>query len=180
MPSRSDAIIKRQQLLPTTIRHASRCIARQLPHFLRSTKAIVGYYPHQNEPNLLHLYRWCQARHIAVYLPTWNGTDYTPQLWETLQPTSLVRGPFGILNPLPTSPVLHQGVKTVWFVPGLWFTPYGHRMGYGKGIYDRLLTQWEGIKIGIGYDWQLVDTLPQHPGDYQLNYVITNLKVEVA
>jgi len=180
MPSRADAIIKRQQLLPSTIRHASRCIARQLPPFLGSIEAIVGYYPHQNEPNLLPLYRWCQAQKMDVYLPTWNGADYTPRLWKSLQPTRLVRDPFGILNPLPTSPILNQDVKTVWLVPGLWFTKYGHRMGYGKGIYDRMLTQWNGIKIGIGYHWQLVDTLPQHPGDYQLNHVITNLEVEAA
>jgi len=37
------------------------------------------------------------------------------------------------------------------------FDKNGMRLGYGKGVYDRLLANFKGVKIGLGYDFQMLD-----------------------
>jgi 5-formyltetrahydrofolate cyclo-ligase len=63
----------------------------------------------------------------------------------------------------------------VVFVPLLAFDLQGHRVGYGKGFYDRFLAQCkpETIKIGLS----LFEAIPQiedtNPTDIKLDYCLT-------
>lgn len=61
-------------------------------------------------------------------------------------------GTFGVLEPLPDSEyLLPENAKGICIVPGLCFDQYGYRLGYGKGYYDRFLSGYQGITIGICY-----------------------------
>ena len=52
-------------------------------------------------------------------------------------------------------------------VPALAFDLKGHRIGYGAGFYDRLLATTNAVKMGIGYDFCIVEnTFPQ---EYDIN-----------
>lgn len=62
----------------------------------------------------------------------------------------------------------------VIIVPGLAFDKDGFRLGRGKGFYDRFLTKHKNlIKIGYGYDFQLIDKVPTEPHDIRMDYIIT-------
>lgn len=61
----------------------------------------------------------------------------------------------------------------VIIVPGVAFDRKGHRLGRGKGFYDRLLQSAAATKIGVGYDFQLVDEIPAEPHDVSMDMVIT-------
>ncbi|HVI44942.1 MAG TPA: 5-formyltetrahydrofolate cyclo-ligase [Chitinophaga sp.] len=54
--------------------------------------------------------------------------------------TILVKNRFGIPEPLSGTEVLPEAIDLV-FVPLLAFDILGHRVGYGKGMYDRFLKQ---------------------------------------
>lgn len=59
-------------------------------------------------------------------------------------------------------------------VPGVAFDAYGHRLGRGKGYYDRLLPQLpESYKIGICFPYQLVNEVPTDANDVSMNLVLT-------
>lgn len=58
-------------------------------------------------------------------------------------------------------------------VPGVAFDRKGVRLGRGRGFYDRLLQNAKAIKVGIGYEFQLVDDLPSEPHDVPMDMVIT-------
>lgn len=58
-------------------------------------------------------------------------------------------------------------------VPGVAFDRKGNRLGRGKGFYDKLLQQAKAMKIGVGYEFQLVDELPSEPHDISMDIVIT-------
>lgn len=58
-------------------------------------------------------------------------------------------------------------------VPGVAFDRKGIRLGRGRGFYDRLLQNAKAIKVGIGYEFQLVDDLPSEPHDVPMDMVIT-------
>lgn len=65
---------------------------------------------------------------------------------------------------------------TLVFVPGLAFTREGQRLGRGAGFYDRFLTGRgaNAVKIGICFEFQIVDSLPSEPHDVVLDAVVTD------
>ena len=63
--------------------------------------------------------------------------------------------------------------KALWLVPGVAFDPACHRLGRGKGVYDRLLAQGAGKTIGIFYELQRCPVLPCEPTDMPLGAVVT-------
>ena len=65
----------------------------------------------------------------------------------------------------------------VLIIPGLGFTTDGHRLGRGKGFYDRYLEKYTGIKIGIGLSEQIIEDLPTEEHDIEMNFVVSDLGV---
>ncbi len=61
-------------------------------------------------------------------------------------------------------------------VPGVAFSPDGHRLGRGGGFYDRLLAgrARAAFKIGICFRLQLRTSLPCEPHDVLLDAVISD------
>jgi 5-formyltetrahydrofolate cyclo-ligase len=67
----------------------------------------------------------------------------------------------------------------VVFVPLLAFDGKGHRVGYGKGFYDRFLSKCrpDVITIGLSFFEAEAEILDISPNDFALNYCVTPLKV---
>jgi 5-formyltetrahydrofolate cyclo-ligase len=63
-------------------------------------------------------------------------------------------------------------------VPGIAFDEDGYRLGYGGGVFDRLLTKApKAVRVALGYERQLVPHLPRHQYDQQLDFLITERRV---
>ncbi|MFC4404211.1 5-formyltetrahydrofolate cyclo-ligase [Gracilibacillus xinjiangensis] len=58
-------------------------------------------------------------------------------------------------------------------VPGLVFDQYGNRIGYGGGYYDRYLSDYNGTKIALAANFQLVDKIHKEPHDIRVDYIVT-------
>jgi 5-formyltetrahydrofolate cyclo-ligase len=57
-------------------------------------------------------------------------------------------------------------------VPGMAFDVNNNRLGRGKAFYDKFLSQTSACKIGVGFDFQLVDELPNTEKDIKMDEVI--------
>jgi 5-formyltetrahydrofolate cyclo-ligase len=57
--------------------------------------------------------------------------------------------------------------------PGVAFDLQGHRLGRGKGFYDRLLADVRGVKCGVAFDEQIVDAVPVGPLDVGVDCLVT-------
>ncbi|MBR9699428.1 5-formyltetrahydrofolate cyclo-ligase [Candidatus Woesearchaeota archaeon] len=79
----------------------------------------------------------------------------------------------GILEP-PVCEALDIADMDVIIVPGVVFDRKGHRIGFGKGFYDELLRGFAGKKIGLAYDFQIIDEIPKDDWDVQLDKVISD------
>ncbi len=62
-------------------------------------------------------------------------------------------------------------------VPGIGFDKTGNRIGYGKGYYDKFLRKFKGLKIGVCYDFQLVENIPSKSHDIKMDVIITEKDV---
>lgn len=91
----------------------------------------------------------------------------------------LVLGHFGILEPGPASRELAPEDLDLILLPGVAFDRRGFRLGYGRGFYDRFLTksQFSGVKVGFGYNFQLLDCLPVERHDQPMDLLVTNQAV---
>jgi len=61
-------------------------------------------------------------------------------------------------------------------VPGAAFDRDGYRVGYGGGFYDRFLSSKiskDAIKIGIGFDLQVIDNVPRDDFDVPVDFIVT-------
>jgi len=71
----------------------------------------------------------------------------------------------------------------IMLVPLVGFDRNGQRLGMGGGYYDRTLAAYYSgqlpqlLTIGLGYDFQQLEALPQQPWDVPLKLVITPSKV---
>jgi 5-formyltetrahydrofolate cyclo-ligase len=96
-----------------------------------------------------------QKDHLVFYLVTNLETELAPSK-------------LGILEPIPSLCKMATRIDVI-LVPALAFDTKHHRLGYGKGYYDRLLEKSSAYSIGVGFKEQRTDLLPSDPHDVQLN-----------
>ncbi len=115
----------------------------------------------------------------SLCLPITDPRQHVLTLHEVASLDVLVRGHFGIREP-PPNPVPPESVDLV-LVPGLVFDPRGHRVGYGRGYFDRLLaTMPRARKVGVAFDEQIVAHVPDEVHDIPVDCVVTESRILVA
>ena len=140
----------------------------------RDARAVMLFIPLPDEINILPLVDQAMDHKKIVAIPRFNPATAT---YEAAQlgnlATDLVTGPFNVPEPRSSCAVLQLNRLDVTLVPGLAFDRAGWRLGRGKGYYDRLLANAGGSFWGVGFDWQLVETIPGEPHDVVLNCIVT-------
>jgi 5-formyltetrahydrofolate cyclo-ligase len=88
--------------------------------------------------------------------------------------TKLVVSPYGIPEPVEGIEMPSNKMDVV-FVPLLAFDENGHRVGYGKGFYDRFLAECKpgALKIGLSFFEAEAEAIPHNPTDIALDYCVT-------
>lgn len=82
------------------------------------------------------------------------------------------RSDLGFLEP-------HDGTKLDlsevdgFVIPGLSFDKAGHRLGRGKGFYDRALAGYKGKKIGVCFNLSMCEELPHEGHDIAVEQIVT-------
>ena len=112
------------------------------------------------------------AQDKTVLLPrVVNDTDM--ELRRYSGPADLQQGAFGILEPTGELFTNYDTID-VAIIPGMAFDAKGHRLGRGKGYYDRFLTKLspKTYKIGLCFSWQIVDYVPTDEHDIPMDEVI--------
>jgi 5-formyltetrahydrofolate cyclo-ligase len=68
------------------------------------------------------------------------------------------------------------------FMPGLGFDKLGHRLGRGKGHFDKALGQKidRPILVGLSMDEQVVAEIPFEPHDVQVNFLCTPMGIRAV
>lgn len=85
----------------------------------------------------------------------------------------LQEGSFGIMEPVGQLFEDYAQIDLV-VVPGMAFSKVGHRLGRGKGYYDRLLPKLPNAKkIGICFPYQVVKYVPVFPEDVRMDRIIS-------
>lgn len=135
-------------------------------HF-RSARRVLLFYSLKDEV-LTHDFLREVAKTKRVFLPVVRGEELFMAEYEEAQ---LRTGSFGIKEPLSS---FYDGDVDVAVVPGVAFSADGHRLGRGRGYYDRFLSQHPCYRIGLCFSFQCLDTIPYEEHDVLMDEVITD------
>jgi 5-formyltetrahydrofolate cyclo-ligase len=135
---------------------------------------------------------WQRARWALVYVPFADEVDPlpadgSPPLATTRTPGggqpltlhawtgALERHRFGFLQPSADAPRVAPADVDLVLVPGLAFDRRGGRLGYGQGLYDRLLPALRaGVpRVGVAIDALVVGRLPTEAHDVAMTHLLT-------
>lgn len=134
---------------------------------------IGGYWPKGSEFDTRPLLESLTNANYTCALPRILSTGYLEfRTWDPAIP--LIKGNFDILEPSTSSP---RVTPQVLLVPLLAFDRRGNRLGYGKGHYDRYLSQHTPLTIGLGFQEQLVTVVPTQKHDVPLSYILTEAEL---
>ena len=137
------------------------------PDFVKAQKVMLYSALPDEVQTQAFLEKWHLKK--TIILPTVVGDDIIPV--EYAKDTDFAVGDFNILEPQ-NEP--YRGDFDLIVVPGVAFDREGNRLGRGRGYYDRFLFQHPRVKrIGICFDFQLVDTIPTEPFDIRMDEIIT-------
>ncbi len=136
----------------------------------KKAKKILFYLPIRGEVDITEIF----SKKKTFILPRVKGKIL--QLHATENLTQTAKGKFNILEPHGHLTKIKPHDLDLILVPGVVFGEDGHRIGYGKGFYDRLLKKTSCPKIGIAYGFQIVKNIPGEPHDVPMNMIITEQK----
>lgn len=141
---------------------------------LESGAIVSGFWPIRSEVDLRPLLFGLRERGARLCLPVIID-KHTILFRELLRGVPMVETGFGTAGPAEDAVVLDP---TFMLVPLAAFDARGHRIGYGAGYYDRAIArlQEKGINprlIGVAFDCQEVEIVPDEPHDMPLEAILT-------
>lgn len=174
---RVELATRRAELADEQGEAAAVAVADRLTREVRLPEAAVvaGYWPLAHELDPRPAMRRLSAAGHRLALPRMQGPRAPLAFHAFAWPDPLFLGRFGVREPDAAAAICRP---TVVLVPLLGFDRQGHRLGYGKGYYDRTLRalRAEGsgcLAVGLAFAAQEVAELPATASDEPLDLVIT-------
>jgi len=177
MPKRSirDELLARRRHMA-----AATCLSRSLeaqqrlaetPEFSAAATVAV-YSPICNEVFTEEIFAVARCMGKTVTYPRVCGERLV--FIEATSREELDIGAYGILEPT-GSRIVPLCEHDLIVVPGVAFDEVGHRLGYGRGFYDRALSaeRRRGAVAGLCFDFQVVASLPAESHDVRMDLVVT-------
>jgi 5-formyltetrahydrofolate cyclo-ligase len=151
----------------------------------RYADTILMYAPKTQEINVNPIAEHALSIGKTVCYPRCDSSKLTMDFHFVSSFDQLEKGVYGIYEPKTALPIYdiktsktQDSKKTVCIVPALVYDVSGYRLGYGKGYYDRYLSMFGGIKIGLIHDDFLIKRVPRGKYDLAVDVVITEKGVK--
>ncbi|MEX0609080.1 MAG: 5-formyltetrahydrofolate cyclo-ligase [Balneolaceae bacterium] len=126
----------------------------------------------RNEVNTWNLIREMLAGNKKVAVPVTNFSE-TSLIHSTINSTEeLSPNKWGIYEPEEIETVDIQKLDAV-IIPMAAADRKGNRLGYGKGFYDRFLSQTEALKIGFVFSEFIFEEIPAADFDKKMDVLIS-------
>lgn len=151
---------------------------RRSPHYLAAT-SILTYLAFGSEIDLGGLTADPTKRFLITRVDESRGGELSV---HELGRSALERHPFGLVQPVAGSAATALEEVDLVLVPGLVFDAAGYRLGYGKGLYDRLLPRLraDAPRFGVVHTSLIVAELPREPHDVPMTHLATQEGVRLA
>ncbi len=172
---------RRRSLSPAEVTAKSRLITERLRAFtqFQQARTLVLYSADENEVQTEAIWQEAATQGKAVYYPRITADRANLEFVRRRPGDRLIPGVFSILIP-PGEDLLSQLQETdIIFTPGVGFDRQGHRLGRGKGYYDRAFAGVlsGALRVALAYEFQVVPHIPTTPSDERVQYIMTEAEI---
>lgn len=138
-------------------------------------RTILSYWSFGAELATQPLFEHWRAAGRTVALPRVDRATGEIAIHRVAGHEELVRGQWGIAEPRIDCASIALADIDLVLVPGVAFDRAGHRLGYGKGYYDRLLSKRAShtLAFAISFDEQVVEQVPVTEYDQKIDQLVT-------
>ncbi|MFK8138498.1 MAG: 5-formyltetrahydrofolate cyclo-ligase [Bdellovibrionales bacterium] len=132
---------------------------------------IAGYRSIDSELNLDQFYKEALKTHSLVFPKVEQDIL---SFYKVNSMSEFQTGSFGVLEPLVGENSKHslENIDLI-LVPGIAFDKKGNRLGWGKAFYDKTLNCNTVLKLGVGFQCQVVEKLPVDSWDRRMDLIVT-------
>ena len=132
----------------------------------------------QNEINTQFILDILYQKNKRIVVPKSDFSNKTLSHYLFTQQTKIKINSFDIPEPFDEKEIHPQQIDIV-FIPLLIFDKNGHRVGYGKGFYDKFLRKCNPkcLKIGLSFFEPIEKIADINPLDQKMNLCITPYKI---
>lgn len=160
----------KRQFSQQQLTELSLSVLDRLRSLLAAAQTVLLYYPLPDEVDVRPLISELAGQGRTVLLPRVTG-DTTMELRRYSGEADLCQGAFGIMEPVGDVFTDYSQID-VAVVPAMAYDAQGHRLGRGRGYYDRFLAAVPHIyKIGVCFDFQKIDCVPVEATDVSVDWV---------
>lgn len=172
---------KREKLTEQEIEKKSLAIANQLVQMDIWHKTYYHLFlpiEEKKEVNTEYILNILQAKDKEIVLSKSNFTTREMLHFLLTDNTKIKKNEYNIPEPINGLPVPNEMID-VAFVPLLAYDKQGNRVGYGKGFYDKFLSQCKPDVIKIGLSFFEPEDLIENvfETDVKLDYCVTSERV---
>jgi 5-formyltetrahydrofolate cyclo-ligase len=161
-------------------KHWDASINQQLDQYLiqANPRVVAAYLAFDGEPELMPSLASLEKQGVKLALPVIQ--DAPGKAVITLRHWSVAgemhKNRYGIQEPTGTGEVRLTDIDLV-LIPLVGWDRTGGRLGMGASFYDRLFQPFSGlprpVRMGVGYELQNIENIPQDPWDIRLHGVLT-------
>ena len=138
--------------------------------FYRNAKTIYGYVSYNQEVRTLPILERALRDGKRIALAKCYGDDM--RFIQVSDLNTLSKSKNGVPEPLADSPLGDDETALV-LMPGLAFDASGHRLGYGRGYYDKFLaSEPNHPTVALCFDFQMMDHIAHDDHDVPVDLVL--------
>jgi len=165
--------------------------------FFRQARNIALYSSIQNEVLTDAIFTRAQLEKKAVcyprvlkgelkmhFLPVRSLDELSPGAYDIREPGAMGPGKTGTEGTRETdgkpgteAAIIKTSELDLVVIPGVAFDITGSRLGFGKGFYDRVLTEADCPLVALAYDFQVLAFIPTESFDVRMDAIITESRI---
>ncbi|MBI3593083.1 MAG: 5-formyltetrahydrofolate cyclo-ligase [Nitrospirae bacterium] len=141
-------------------------------------RAVLLYASFRSEVDTFNLLKYCLAGKKVAVLPRVDTVRNDLRLYKIMDMQELTTGYLGIPEPnIAEDREMDIEEMDLIVVPGVAFDLKCNRLGYGKGFYDRLLSQRKASAIALAFEEQILESIPSESHDIKMDKIITDKRI---
>jgi len=174
---RKEMIKKRESMSAEEVDSLSNAICSKLASIpaVRDANSVGIYLSFRNEVCVESLFENFSDEGKRIFAPIVEGDSIRFARLPSLNDVDV--GFRGVKEPRSKNYTGENSID-VFLVPGVAFDKDGFRLGWGRGYYDSFLSNKKEVaKIGIAYDFQIVENCEAEMHDVRMDFVVTERRL---
>lgn len=139
----------------------------------RKCDTVLTYVSTVDEIDTLGIINAAFANKKKVAVPVTNE-DFSLSFYYINSLKELKLGKFSILEPTNRTNKVTDFENSICVIPALCCDLSGNRVGYGKGCYDRFLSNYDGEKICLVYSDNILTSVETESTDVKVDVIISD------